>query len=68
MDPPKRLADELAGVIDNLHGLFDEIGLARYERDTREQAVYTAISAALHEQLRVVAQCALSLPSAPSAC
>ena len=59
MDHPKRqslLADELANVIDTLHGLFDEIGLARYEREGREASVYKAISAALHDQLRQVSQ------------
>ncbi|TGZ80605.1 hypothetical protein EX30DRAFT_372226 [Ascodesmis nigricans] len=48
------LADELTTVIDGLHGLFDEIGLARYEREERETRVYAALNAALQEQLRVV--------------
>ena len=50
------LADELAHVIETLHSVFDEIGLSRYEREGREASVYSAISAALHEQLRIVDQ------------
>jgi protein regulator of cytokinesis 1 len=64
MDHPRQslLADELANVIDTLHSLFDEIGLARHERESREASVYAAISAALHDQLRVMSQYVL-LPS-----
>lgn len=54
------LADELTNVIDGLHNLFDEIGLARYEREDREANVYAALNAALHDQLRLVAE---SVPS-----
>ncbi|KAF8534289.1 microtubule associated protein-domain-containing protein [Trichophaea hybrida] len=56
MDHPRQslLADELANVIDTLHSLFDELGLARHERESREASVYAAISAALHDQVRVV--------------
>jgi hypothetical protein len=57
------LVDELANVIDTLHGLFDEIGLTRYERENQESTVYAAISAALHEQLRLVSEYVLSPPS-----
>lgn len=59
MDHPKRqslLANELANVIDTLQGLFDEIGLACHERESREANVYAALSATLQDQLRTVSQ------------
>jgi len=52
----RQLSDEIANVIDTLHGLFKEIGLSPHEREQRESSVYAAISAALDEQLRVVSQ------------
>jgi hypothetical protein len=57
----RQLSDEIGNVIDTLHGLFEEIGLARYDREQRESGVYAAISAALNEQLRVVTQYVLPL-------
>jgi protein regulator of cytokinesis 1 len=56
MDQQKRFGEELGNVIDTLRGIFDEIGLARYECENREANVYAAISAALHDQLRAVSQ------------
>jgi len=56
----RQLSDEIGNVVDTLHGLFEEIGLAQYDREQRESGVYAAISAALNEQLRVVAQYVLS--------
>lgn len=58
------LADELNNTIDKLHSLFNDIGIAQFDRDHREAKLYEALNAALHEQLHLVAQSVP--PHAPS--
>ncbi|KAL7268293.1 Microtubule bundling protein [Rhizina undulata] len=48
---PSSLVEELTKVLENLNGLFDEIGLARYDREGREASVYAALNCTLQEQL-----------------
>ncbi|KAI5807063.1 microtubule associated protein-domain-containing protein [Geopyxis carbonaria] len=45
------LQNELTSVIDKLHGIFDEIGFEQHERQDREDNVYAALNATLHEAL-----------------
>lgn len=45
------LQTELTSVIDTLHGIFDEIGFEQHERQNREDNVYAALNATLHEAL-----------------
>lgn len=33
------LSQQVNGIIDQLHGLFDEIGVSNHERETREEEV-----------------------------
>ncbi|KAK3379778.1 microtubule associated protein-domain-containing protein [Lasiosphaeria ovina] len=49
------LAQQVNTIIGQLHGLFDEIGVANHERESRESELFTALSEALHNQVRVVA-------------
>lgn len=48
------LQDELTKTLDTLHDLFDEIGLSSSAREGREESVYSALNAALQEQLDLV--------------
>lgn len=59
------LANELTNVIDQLHVLFDDIGLTRNERDEREASVYQALNDALQSQLRLMTQCVTTPPAQP---
>lgn len=49
------LTSQVATIIGQLHGLFDEIGVPIHERESRESELFTALSEALHNQLRLVA-------------
>jgi Ase1/PRC1/MAP65 family protein len=63
------LSTQVSTIIRELHGLFDEIGVPSHERDSREAEVcsalssrdctnnsqlFTALSEALNNQLRIV--------------
>ncbi|CAK7216653.1 Microtubule bundling protein [Sporothrix bragantina] len=48
------LSQQVNGIIDQLHGLFDEIGVSNHERETREEELFNALSEALHNQVRLV--------------
>ncbi|KAI5840272.1 microtubule associated protein-domain-containing protein [Morchella snyderi] len=58
MDPSTNnsMQAELTKAIDNLHGLFDEIGLSNPARDAREASVYSALNMVLQKQLGLVAE------------
>ncbi|KAL1837085.1 hypothetical protein VTJ49DRAFT_4295 [Mycothermus thermophilus] len=49
------LAQQVNAIIDQLHGLFDEIGVPSHERDAREEQLFEALSDALQNQVRLVA-------------
>ncbi|KAJ4290307.1 Microtubule bundling protein [Kalmusia sp. IMI 367209] len=46
------LAQQVTTIIGQLHGLYDEIGVASHERDTREAELFSALSDTLHSQLK----------------
>ncbi|KAK3996042.1 anaphase spindle elongation protein 1 [Cladorrhinum sp. PSN332] len=48
------LAQQVNTIIGQLHGLFDEIGVSNHDRETREAELFTALSEALHNQVRLV--------------
>ncbi|CAK7242314.1 MAG: Microtubule bundling protein [Sporothrix thermara] len=48
------LSQQVNGIIDQLHGLFDEIGVSNHERESREEELFNALSEALHNQVRLV--------------
>ncbi|TGO25989.1 hypothetical protein BPAE_0068g00230 [Botrytis paeoniae] len=49
------LSSQVSTIIDQLHGLFDEIGVPSRERETRESELFAALSETLHNQVRLVA-------------
>ncbi|KAI9742010.1 MAG: hypothetical protein M1834_000399 [Cirrosporium novae-zelandiae] len=48
------LTTQIGNIIDQLHGLFDDIGVPNHERNTRETELYKALSDALQNHLRHV--------------
>ncbi|KAK5049109.1 hypothetical protein LTR84_005532 [Exophiala bonariae] len=48
------LTTQVTTIIGQLHSIFDEIGVPRNERDSRETELFAALSEALHNQLRLV--------------
>ena len=48
------LMDEVSKAQDTLHSLFNEIGLAKHDCEGREASLFTALNAALREQMRSV--------------
>ncbi|KAK0711390.1 microtubule associated protein-domain-containing protein [Lasiosphaeris hirsuta] len=48
------LAQQVNTIIDQLHGLFDEIGVPNHDREARESELFVALSDALHNQVRIV--------------
>lgn len=48
------LEKQVSTIVNRLHELFDEIGIPDHERDSREAELYTALSHALHDHLRLV--------------
>ncbi|TVY33947.1 Anaphase spindle elongation protein [Lachnellula subtilissima] len=48
------LTSQVSQIIGQLHGLFDEIGVASHDRETRESELFSALSEALHNQVRLV--------------
>ncbi|KAI9889359.1 MAG: hypothetical protein M1814_005528 [Vezdaea aestivalis] len=49
------LTTQVATIIGQLHGLFDDIGLAIHDRDARESELFTALSETLHRKVHLVA-------------
>ena len=57
MSPPmdtSYLTTQVTTIIGQLHSIFDEIGVPRNERDSRETELFAALSETLHNQLRLV--------------
>ncbi|KAG6005765.1 hypothetical protein E4U21_007716 [Claviceps maximensis] len=48
------LAKQVNSSILQLHGMFDEIGVPEHEREARESELFTALSEALNNQVRLV--------------
>ncbi|KAM0127659.1 hypothetical protein ACHAP3_008708 [Botrytis cinerea] len=48
------LSSQVSTIIDQLHGLFDEIGVPSRERESRESELFAALSETLHNQVRLV--------------
>nr|KAK5447601.1 Microtubule bundling protein [Exophiala xenobiotica] len=48
------LTTQVTTIIGQLHSIFDEIGVPRNERETRETELFTALSETLHNHLRSV--------------
>ncbi|KAK4946834.1 Microtubule bundling protein [Elasticomyces elasticus] len=50
------LTTQVTTIIGQLHSIFDEIGVPRNERESREAELFAALSETLHNQLRLVSQ------------
>ncbi|KAJ9134411.1 Microtubule associated protein-domain-containing protein [Pleurostoma richardsiae] len=50
------LSQQVNNIIDQLHGLFDEIGVPTHERENREAELFDALSEALNAHVRHVAE------------
>jgi hypothetical protein len=48
------LTTQVNTIIGQLHSIFDEIGVPRNERESRETELFSALSETLHNQLRLV--------------
>ncbi|KAG9235897.1 microtubule associated protein-domain-containing protein [Amylocarpus encephaloides] len=48
------LTSQVATIIAQLHGLFDEIGVPNHDRESRESELFSALSETLHNQVRLV--------------
>ncbi|EXJ78593.1 hypothetical protein A1O1_08994 [Capronia coronata CBS 617.96] len=48
------LTTQVTTIIGQLHSIFDEIGVPRNERESRETELFSALSETLHNQLRLV--------------
>lgn len=48
------LTTQVNTIIGQLHTIWDEIGIPRNERDSRETELFAALSDTLHNQLRLV--------------
>ncbi|KAJ6261846.1 hypothetical protein Dda_2645 [Drechslerella dactyloides] len=48
------LTSQVTSIIKSLHGIFDEIGVPHHDRESREAALYAALSETLQSQLRLV--------------
>ncbi|KAL0263528.1 Microtubule bundling protein [Diplodia seriata] len=48
------LSQQVTTIIGQLHGLFDEIGVPDHERESREAELFSALSATLNNQLKLV--------------
>lgn len=53
---PGYLSQQVNTIIGQLHGLFDEIGVPSHDRESREAELFAALSEALNNQVRLVAQ------------
>ncbi|TVY43239.1 Anaphase spindle elongation protein [Lachnellula occidentalis] len=48
------LSSQVSQIIGQLHGYFDEIGVASHDRETRESELFSALAEALNNQVRLV--------------
>ncbi|KAF3930548.1 hypothetical protein ABW19_dt0202806 [Dactylella cylindrospora] len=48
------LSSQVNSIVKSLHGIFDEIGVPHHDRESREAALYAALSETLQSQLRLV--------------
>jgi len=48
------LMEEVSKAQETLHGLFDEIGLTRCDREGRQESLFAALNTALQDQMRSV--------------
>ncbi|KAF3908579.1 hypothetical protein ABW21_db0208777 [Orbilia brochopaga] len=48
------LTSQVTSIVKSLHGIFDEIGVPHHDRESREAALYAALSETLQSQLRLV--------------
>ncbi|KAK6509446.1 hypothetical protein TWF481_004190 [Arthrobotrys musiformis] len=48
------LASQVASAIESLHGVFDEIGVPHHDRESKEAALFAALSETLQSHLRMV--------------
>lgn len=48
------LSQQVNGIIGQLHGLFDEIGVSTHDREKREEELFHALSETLQNQVRLV--------------
>jgi protein regulator of cytokinesis 1 len=48
------LTTQVTTIIGQLHSIFDEIGVPRNERESRETELFSALSETLHNHLRLV--------------
>ncbi|RVD80734.1 uncharacterized protein DFL_008627 [Arthrobotrys flagrans] len=48
------LTSQVASAIESLHGIFDEIGVPRHDRESKEAALFAALSETLQSHLRLV--------------
>ncbi|QGA14629.1 hypothetical protein EYB26_002285 [Talaromyces marneffei] len=48
------LTTQVNNIIDQLHGIFDDIGVPNHERETRETELFAALSDTLNNHLRIV--------------
>ena len=48
------LTTQVNTIIGQLHSIWDEIGIPRNERESRETELFAALSDTLHNQLRIV--------------
>ncbi|RPA79755.1 hypothetical protein BJ508DRAFT_210838 [Ascobolus immersus RN42] len=49
----KSLVTQIGAALEQLHDCYEEIGLASYERQEREQQVFAALSATIQEQIEL---------------
>jgi protein regulator of cytokinesis 1 len=62
------LTTQVTTIIGQLHSIFDEIGVPRNERESRETELFSALSETLHNQLRLVNSYVNSLHTSVHAC
>ncbi|KAJ5611766.1 hypothetical protein N7528_008871 [Penicillium herquei] len=48
------LTTQVNNIVEQLHGIFDEIGVPAHERDTREAELFSALSETLNNHLKIV--------------
>ena len=62
------LTTQVTTIIGQLHSIFDEIGVPRNERESRETELFAALSETLHNQLRLVSSYVKWMLSSYRAC
>ncbi|KDB34149.1 hypothetical protein H112_03952 [Trichophyton rubrum D6] len=48
------LTSQVNSIVEQLHGLFDDIGVPHHERESRESELFSALSETLHGHLQRV--------------